>query len=372
MPHIYIIAGEASGDLHASNLIKALKTVGSDWKFSGFGGDKMAAEGVHITQHYREMAFMGFSQVIFNLRKILDNIKICKNDIETLRPDAVIFVDFPGFNLRIAPFAKLLGIKTIYYISPQIWAWKESRVVQIKQHIDLMLCILPFEKDFYKKHNYSVEYVGHPLLDALENYDFPAKENFIDTNQLQKTLVALLPGSRKQEIKALLPTMVQLASKHSDKLFAVACSPSQDLDFYKKIAGHIPDNVLWIKNTTYGILHHAQAAIVASGTATLETALIGTPQIVVYKGNWFNYFIARILIKVKYISLVNLIADKPLVTELIQGEYNVVSLHKELSKLLENKEHTDRLRLSYQHLRKQLGGAGASARAAQLIKNLLQ
>lgn len=371
MPRIYFIVGEASGDLHASNLVKALKSSGPHWEFKGFGGDKMAAEGVQISKHYRDMAFMGFSQVLLNLVKILGNIKTCKSEIQAFKPDAVVFVDFPGFNLRIAPFVKSLGIKTIYYISPQIWAWKESRVEQIKRDIDLMLCILPFEKAFYQKHNYTAEYVGHPLLDALQNHPFESREDIHSSGEKHEKWIALLPGSRKQEIKALLPDMMALARNKPNYLFLVACSPSQEIDFYHKVAGDIPTNVQWISGKTYSVVKNCDAAVVASGTATLETALIGTPQVVVYKGNFFNYLIARSLVKVKYISLVNLIADKKVVTELIQEDYNTQNLLEELDEIVDNEQVKNQQKDDYALLRESLGGNGASKRAAELIKNAL-
>jgi lipid-A-disaccharide synthase len=369
----YIIAGEASGDLHASNLMKQIKLKDPESDFRIWGGDLMKSQGGNLVKHYRELAFMGFAEVLTNLRTILKNLSFCKKDLLEYKPDVIIAVDYPGFNLRIADFAKKNGFKFFYYISPQIWAWKQGRVHMIKKNVDRMFVILPFEKEFYSKFNYPADYVGHPLLDAIE--DFKSKkldyENFRKKNNLSpKPIIALLPGSRKQEIKKMLGPMLKLVDAYKDYQFVIAGAPSIEQTFYEPF---IFDNkVNLIYNSTYELLGHSSAAIVTSGTATLETALFGVPQVVCYSGNKISYHIAKKLIKVKYISLVNLIMDEPLVKELIQDDFNIYNLKQELDKLLYDTDRKRYLFSKYTDLRKKLGDTGASERTATLMISYLQ
>ncbi|MCG3166570.1 MAG: Lipid-A-disaccharide synthase [Bacteroidia bacterium] len=358
----YLIAGEASGDLHASNLMKELKKLDSKAEFRCWGGDKMQAAGGTIVKHYRELAFMGFTEVLLNIRTIFANIALCKKDIVEWKPDTVIFVDYPGFNLRIAPFVKELGIKTVWYISPQVWAWKASRVKKLKASVDKMIVILPFEKEFYKKWNYEVEYVGHPLLDSLTPNPSPKERG-------TERLIALLPGSRKQEISVMLPIMLKVVEKFPACQFVIAGAPSVDESFYKQFT--FGKNVEIVINQTYSLLEKASAALVTSGTATLETALFGVPEIVCYKGSGISYQIAKWLIKVKYISLVNLIMDKEVVKELIQEEMNAINIENELKDILENKQRITEIKKNYTLLREKLGDGGASAKAAKSICKLV-
>jgi lipid-A-disaccharide synthase len=362
----YIIAGEASGDLHASNLMRELKKRDNSAEFRCWGGDLMTAQGAHLVKHYRDLAFMGFTEVVMNLRTILKNIEICKNDLLEHKPDVLILVDYPGFNLRIADFAKKNGIKVFYYISPQIWAWKQSRVHKIKKIVDRMFVILPFEKDFYGKFDYNVDFVGHPLLDAVAGQTLHTSDWKISTS---KPIIALLPGSRKQEISTMLPLFLSIKKHYPDHQFIIAGAPSQGKEFYQTF---IKDNdVMIVYNQTYQLLKHSEAALVTSGTATLETALFGVPEVVCYKGGAISYLIARQLIKVKYISLVNLIMDKEIVKELIQNELNEKNLKTELDKLLETSSRK-RLLDDYAILKGKLGGEGASAKAAELMLSYLQ
>jgi lipid-A-disaccharide synthase len=369
----YIIAGEASGDLHAANLIKHLKSKDPQAHFRFWGGNLMQAQGGELVKHYRELAFMGFAEVIMNLRTILKNLKFCKADILQYQPDVIIAVDYPGFNLRMADFAKKNNIRFFYYISPQIWAWKQGRVHQIKRTVDKMFVILPFEKDFYQKFEFPVDYVGHPLLDAIEDFNSRrlTYEDFRKKYNLNiKPIIALLPGSRKQEIKKMLGTMLKLVDAYPDYQFVIAGAPSIEPDFYEPFI--LNNKVNLIYNATYELLQHASAAVVTSGTATLETALFGVPEVVCYSGNKISYHIAKKLIKVKYISLVNLIMDEQVVKELIQDEFNIFNLKKELDKLLYDPEEKRRIFALYNTLRQKLGNAGASQRAAELMVNYLQ
>lgn len=359
----YIIAGEASGDLHASNLLKEIRKNDPRAEFRGFGGDLMQGEGTQLVRHYRDLAFMGFVEVVMHLRTILRNIDACKDDILQWKPDALILVDYPGFNLRIAPFAKENGIPVFYYISPQIWAWKQSRVHKIAASTDKIFCILPFEKDFYKGFGYDVEFVGHPLLDALSQ---PLKELSLKSDG--RKIIAILPGSRKQEIKTMLPEMLKSAKQFPDYRFVIAGAPSQHPEFYKEIIGAHEVEIVF--NETYPLLRSSYAAMVTSGTATLETALHGVPEVVCYKGSKISYYIARQLVKVKYISLVNLVMDEEIVHELIQDEMNPRSITEELHKLILPGTRNVMLE-KYDKLRQKLGGPGASARTAMLIKNFL-
>ncbi|GAA4282446.1 lipid-A-disaccharide synthase [Gaetbulibacter aestuarii] len=361
----YILAGEASGDLHGSNLMKALYEIDPKANIRFWGGDLMQAVGGTLVKHYKERAFMGFFEVINNLNKLLKLISFCKEDIKKTNPDVVIFIDNSGFNLRIAKWAKQSGFSTRYYISPQVWASRASRVKAIKRDIDEMYVILPFVKDFYKGYDYDVHFVGHPLLDAIANRKPLSPEAFKKTHKLSdKPIIALLPGSRKQEIKNMLSVMLSLVDDFKDYQFVIAGAPSQDYSFYE---GFIKKNrVTFVTNATYDLLSVSTAALVTSGTATLETALFKVPQVVCYKGSTISYQIAKRIITLKYISLVNLIMDKEVVTELIQGDFNKKRLKKELERILKP-DIREALFLDYYNLEKLLGGSGASKKTAQLI-----
>ncbi len=370
---LYIIAGEASGDLHAADLLKALKERIPVLNTRAWGGDLLKAEGAEIVKHYRDLAFMGFTEVLMNLRTILKNIGFCKKDIIQFRPDAIILVDYPGFNLRIAEFAKKSGIPVYYYISPQVWAWKESRVKKIREVVDKLFVILPFEKEFYKKFNYDVEYVGHPLPDVLnrKRIHFPDRNTFLTNTSLpEKPIIALLPGSRKQEISSMLPIMLSVQLDFPEYQFVVAAAPSLADSFYNEVTGEVKIPV--IKGLTYELLIHSHAALVTSGTATLETALLNIPQIVCYKGGTISYLIARALIKIKFISLVNLIMDKEVVKELIQNDLTTQHLKDELSKIVYGSKREQILN-DYASLQNKLKTGGAAKNTADLIcKDLLQ
>jgi len=368
----YIIAGEASGDLHGSNLMKALYLEDPNTDIRFWGGDLMEKAGGKLVKHYRELAFMGFAEVIANLNTILDNIKFCKKDIVQFNPDAIIFIDYPGFNMRIAKWAKLKGFQTHYYISPQIWAWKENRIKQIKRDVDHMYVILPFEKSFYEeKHDYKVEFVGHPLIDAIHNREKSNETDFRRKYDLDKRpIIALLPGSRKQEITKMLSVMLSVAEYFKDYQFVIAGAPGQEDEFYLQFLKN--SNVKFISNKTYDLLGFSYAALVTSGTATLETALFKVPEVVCYKGSWASYQIAKRIITLKYISLVNLIMDKPVVTELIQSDFNQKRIREELGKILEP-TYRSRLIAEYDLLEEKLGSIGASKKTAALIvKNVLE
>lgn len=362
----YIIAGEASGDLHAANLMKALMKKDPQADFRFWGGDLMQDVGGTMVKHYKELAFMGFIEVVMNLRTILKNITLCKKDITNYNPDVIIFVDYPGFNLRVAKWAKTEGYKTHYYISPQIWAWKEGRIKDIKRDVDAMYVILPFEKEFYEdKHNFPVHFVGHPLIDAIAQKQLINPSDFkAEFNLDNRPIIALLPGSRKQEISKMLEVMLSVTKDFKDYQFVIAGAPSQDAAFYSKFTKK--QNVNLVMNRTYDILSLATAALVTSGTATLETALFKVPEVVCYKGSTISYQIAKRVINLEYISLVNLIMDKPVVKELIQGDFNTKTLKKELSIILDETNRQN-LFLDYYDLEKKLGGAGASDKTAQLI-----
>ena len=364
----YIITGEASGDLHASNLMKVLSQKDRQSDFRFWGGDLMQDVGGTLVKHYRDLSFMGFIEVIANLRTILNNIKFCKKDLIQFKPDVLILVDYPGFNLRIAEFAKKQGIKVHYYISPQLWAWKENRIQKIKRDVDAMYVILPFEKDFYeKKHQFPVNFVGHPLLDVIANRKPISIKAFRKKYGLNdKPIIAILPGSRKQEIKQMLSVMLKVVDKFNDYQFVIAGAPSQDYEFYKPFIKK--RDVKYIANKTHDLLSVSYAALVTSGTATLETALFKVPEVVCYKGSVISYQIGKRLVNIKFISLVNLILDKESVTELIQHEFNEKRLTEELTKILDDK-HREQLFLDYYDLEKKLGGKGASERTANLILN---
>ena len=362
----YLIAGEASGDLHGANLMKALKLKDANATFRFWGGDLMKAVGGELVKHYRELAFMGFIEVLFNLTTILNNISLCKKDIDSFRPDAIIFIDYPGFNLRIAKWAKLNHYATHYYISPQIWAWKEGRIASIKRDVDAMYVILPFEKEFYEaKHNFPVHFVGHPLIDAIAQKELVNPVAFKKENGLDnRPVIALLPGSRKQEISKMLTVMLSVVDNFKEYQFVIAGAPSHDSQFYAPYIKR--QNVHLLLNKTYDLLSISTAALVTSGTATLETALFKVPQVVCYKGSRISYEIAKRIIKLKFISLVNLILDKESVTELIQTEFNKKRLQQELIKILEQ-DHRAKLFSDYYDLEQKLGGKGASVKTASLI-----
>ncbi|MFL9843075.1 lipid-A-disaccharide synthase [Flavobacterium rhizosphaerae] len=362
----YIIAGEASGDLHGSNLMKELFKNDPEANIRFWGGDLMQATGGTLVKHYRDLAFMGFAEVVANLKTIFNNIKFCKEDIAAFNPDAIIFIDYPGFNMRIARWAKQKGYKTYYYISPQIWAWKENRINAIKRDVDKMYIILPFEKDFYEvKHNFPVEFVGHPLIDAIHNREpIDAAAFKKEYNLDEKPVIALLPGSRKQEITKMLSVMLSVVDSFPGYQFVIAGAPSQEYSFYKPFLSN--DSVHFVSNKTYSLLSIAHAALVTSGTATLETALFKVPEVVCYKGGWISYQIAKRIITLKFISLVNLIMDREVVKELIQGELNTKNLKKELAKILDPEQRKNILK-DYDLLEEKLGGAGASSTTAKLI-----
>jgi lipid-A-disaccharide synthase len=372
----YIISGEASGDLHGSNLVKQLYTLDSSADIRCWGGDLMQQAGATLVKHYRELAFMGFAEVVKNLPTIFRNIRFCKQDILDYQPDVLVLIDYPGFNLRIAEWAKQKGFKVVYYISPQVWAWKENRVKKMKQCIDKMLCILPFEKDYYKnKWNWEVEYVGHPLVEVIEKKQSEVKSlKSADDPGLQtpdSRLIALLPGSRKQEISKKLPIMLEVAKDFPAYQFIVAQAPGLDNDFYTPfLSAH--ENVSAVRNDTYNLLLDAEAALVTSGTATLETALFGVPEVVCYKASNISYQIGKRLIRIKYISLVNLIMDKLVVKELIQDELTTANLVKELDALLFDKRRKEQLQKDYSALKELLSKGGhASAQAAKSIYSFI-
>lgn len=356
---LFIIAGEDSGDLHASNLIKSLHQTHPDLQVRGVGGDKMAEQQTSLIAHIKDINFMGFWEVIKNLGTIRKLFRTVKEDILNWKPDAVVLVDYPGFNLRMAKFIKGLELPVIFYISPQLWAWKKGRIKTIRKFVDRMMVILPFEKTFYGNEGVEVDFVGHPLLDVIaENEDSP----------ISKPIVALLPGSRQQEIKRMLPVMLSLPTKFPDYEFVVAGAPSQEASFYHELIGDAP--VSLVMDETYALLHKASYALVTSGTATLETGLHKVPQIVCYSGSPISYAIGKRLVQVKYISLVNLILDQPLVKELIQYEFNPDNLEKELATLMK-REETERVMEGYTKLRTKLGNVGASARAAEIVSKYL-
>jgi lipid-A-disaccharide synthase len=363
----YIIAGERSGDLHASNLIKSLKKEDPNAHIRCWGGELSQAAGGELVMHYEKLAFMGFLEVLTNLTTIRKALKFCEQDILAYKPDVVILVDYAGFNLRMAAFTKAHGIKTYYYISPKIWAWNQSRANKIKRLIDKMFVILPFEKEFYKKFDYEVDYVGNPVCDSVA--EFKPNPDFRKQNGLDdRPIIAVLPGSRKQEIEQMLHYMVSIVPGFGNYQFVVAAVPNLPKKYYEQFRRNI---VTVVYDQTYDLLSQAKAALVTSGTATLETAMFGVPQVVCYKGNFITYVIARSLIKVKYISLVNLIADKEVVKELIQDDFTPSNLMTELRGLLEDKSLIDKQLHEYQKLKNILGEAGASEKTAKLMVSYL-
>lgn len=369
---IYFIAGEASGDLHASNLMKALREEDARIDFRFWGGDLMAEIAGKPVKHFKELAFMGFIEVVMNLKSIFSNIRFCKEDILAYKPDAIVLVDYPGFNLRIAKWAKSQGIKVYYYISPKVWAWKQSRVHQIKANVDHLFAIFPFEEAFFKKFDYEVEYVGNPLMDAIESY----KNQEINTSEFRQQhqlgkqrIIAVLPGSRKQEVLVKLPIMLEALKKFPDFQILVAGAPSLPLSFYEPMLEN--QNVKILHGETYSILNVAEAALVTSGTATLETALFDVPEVVCYKGSPISYQIAKRLIKVRYISLVNLIMDREVVKELIQDDCNPRAISSELEQLIEGGSKREKMLADFKSMQKILGGGGASKKVAQsLLKTI--
>ncbi len=364
----YIIAGEASGDLHGSNLIRGIRGRDPNAEIRCWGGDRMEQAGGTLVRHYRELSFMGFLEVLRHLPAIFRNIAFCKKDIAQFEPDALIFIDFSGFNLRIARWAKENGFRTHYYISPQVWASREGRVKKIRRDIDHIYTILPFEKAFYEeKHGIPVHFVGHPLIDAMEGLPDPDPAAFRTRNGLDagRPILALLPGSRKQEIEKILPVMMAVVPGFPEYQCVIAGAPSLDTEQYEP---YLNAGVTLIRDQTYPLLQHAHAALVTSGTATLETALLGVPQVVCYKGGWVSYQIARRLIRLEYISLVNLIMGREVVPELIQGDLKPRKLAAALRDILAGPGRENQLQ-SYRQLREKLGGPGASAQAAELIVN---
>ncbi|HWD90382.1 MAG TPA: lipid-A-disaccharide synthase [Mucilaginibacter sp.] len=360
----YLVAGEASGDLHGANLMKTLKQKDPQAEFRFFGGDKMFAEGGELVKHYADMAYMGFIEVVANIRTISRNLKSCKEDIVAWRPDVLVLIDFPGFNLRIAEAAKKADIMVCYYISPKVWAWNQKRVLKIKRIVDHLFCILPFEVDFYKSWGMEVDYVGNPLLDAVSA--FRPDANFRNKHGLgDDKIIALLPGSRKQEISRILPDMVASAKNFPGYRFVVAGAPSFQAAYYGE---YLKDSGISIVfDSTYDLLNNAWAAVVASGTAVLETALFNVPQVAVYKSSPISITIARLVIKVKFITLVNLIMDKMVVKELIQQDCNPQKISDELKLVIENQGSRQQMLTDYRILHEKMGKSGASARTAELI-----
>lgn len=359
---LYIIAGEASGDLHGSNLIKSLHAHQPSLEIRAWGGDLMEQAGAAIVKHYRDLAFMGFYEVLLNIRTILGNIRFCKTDISDFQPDALILIDYPGFNLRIAEWASKQNIPVLYYIAPQVWAWKESRIHKMRKHIRHLFVVLPFEKEYFEKRNMPVTFVGHPLLDEIASVR-ASQEDFKSNHSLSnKPLIALLPGSRKQEIKTMLPIMLEVTQRFPDYQFVIAGAPSQSEAFYQTVTGG--KNVPILFGKTSEILRHADAGLITSGTATLEAGIYEVPQVVCYKGSAISYAIAKRLVKIKFISLVNLILNRAAVTELIQHDLTPDKIENELRDILKNESRRSQIKLDYRELHSSLGGKGASDRTA--------
>ena len=365
----YIIAGEASGDLHGSNLIHALKEVDSKAEFRVWGGDKMEAASGNLIMHYRKHAFMGLFPVLWNLRTIRKNFNLVEKDLHNYKPDALILIDYSGFNLRVAKKVKNPGLKIYYYISPQVWAWRKSRVHVIKSVVDKLFSILPFEKEFYKQFDFDVEYVGHPLLDAIRIFNSgkqQPKKEFYNLHKLSgKPIIALLPGSRNQEIKVQLPIMAIMSTKFREYEFVIAAAPSIKEEMYEPYLRKYQLKI--VRNQTYELLKFSEAALVTSGTATLEAALFKVPQVVCYKAGAVSYFIVKNLVNVPYISIVNLIMDDSVIKELIQNEMNPENIENELNLLLNEQSYRNNMIHKYEEFEKKLGGAGASMRAAKGI-----
>lgn len=362
----YIIAGEASGDLHGSRLIKALRKQDESAEIRAWGGDKMEEAGATLVKHYRDLAFMGFVEVVRHLGTIMRNFDLCRKDISAFKPDVLVLIDYPGFNLRIAKWAYEQKLKVVYYISPQVWAWKEGRIKAIRKYVDKMLVILPFEQEFYKKWNFEVSYVGHPLLEAIDE-ELEGESVSLNT---EKPIVALLPGSRAQEIRKKLPLMLDVAKDFPDYQFVVAGAPAQSDALYEEMIGDA--QVMLLRNDTYNLLRQAHAAIVTSGTATLETALFALPEVVVYKGNPVSFWLAKKLVKVPFVSLVNLIMGREIVKELLQTDFNRKALSEELNRLLLDFKYREEMKSQFSRLRERLGKGNASALAAEEILSVLK
>jgi lipid-A-disaccharide synthase len=362
----YIIAGEASGDLHASKLMNGIKARDTKAEFRCWGGASMEAAGGTIVKHYRELAFMGFQEVILNIRTIYRNIRMCEEDISSWNPDAVILVDYPGFNMRIAKFAKAQGYKVFYYISPQVWAWKKHRVHKLHRITDLAFVVMPFEKDFHAKYGYHVEFTGHPMPDSMDLDEKIDEQAFRKTHQLgEKPIIALIPGSRKQELQRILPVMLKITERFINYQFVIAAVPTLSEKFYSKLVKNYPVKIVFGK--TYDLLRVSRAAAVKSGTVTLETAMLGVPQVVCYRFSFLSALIAWMVVHVKYISLVNLILDRKAVAELIQYKFTADTLSRELAPLLPDGEVRSRMLMDYKELLSLVGPPGASDRAAALI-----
>jgi len=366
----YVIAGEASGDLHASLIIRELNKLDGDARFRAWGGDRMQAEGAEIVKHYRDLAFMGFLEVALNLRTILGNIRFCKKDILKYKPDVLICVDYPGFNMRIARFAHKLGIKVIYYIAPQVWAWRQSRVHKIHKVVDKAFVVLPFEKGFHARFGYHVEFTGHPLTDTIEESDASQSEYFRKNNNLaDKPIIALIPGSRRQEIQRVLPVMLSVVDDFPGYQFIIGGVSTIPASYYDRFVGRKSIPVVY--KQTYDLLRNADAALVTSGTATLETAMFGIPQVVCYRMSFISAIFAWMVIRVRFISLVNLILDKEAVRELIQYRCNRKTVSEELGKILNDATYRQGMIDDYKNLRSGMGQHGASSRAAQIIWQFL-
>ncbi len=359
----FIIAGEASGDLHGANLMKAIKQQDADAIFQYWGGDRMQQEAAGLLVHYKDVTIMGFVEVVLNIRKILGNIRLCKKQITAFQPDVVIMIDYPGFNLRIAEFCKKLHIRTVYYIAPKVWAWKENRAKKLEQFVDDLLLIFPFEVNYFKKWKVNAHYVGNPLLDEISHYPFDT--NFRKNNQLdERPIIALLPGSRKQEVKKMLPVMIEATAIYKNHQLVIAGAPGLDPSFYEP---WLNSRLGIVFGKTYDLLANSETAIVCSGTATLETALLHVPQVCGYAGNPISYAIAKRLVKLKYISLVNLCMDAPYITELIQYDMTAENLRKEMELIMPGGSKREQMLTDYASLQKLLGGKGASERAAKII-----
>ena len=358
---LYIVTGEPSGDLHAANLVHELKLYTSILKIRAWGGDRLIAEGIELAKHIKDTAFMGLWDVLKNLRTIKSNLDFCKQDILDFKPDAIILVDYPGFNLKIAQFVKQESIKVFYYIPPKLWAWNKGRISKIRKHVDELLVIFPFEVEFYKKNGIKVTYVGNPLLDEIK------KGNFKLTYQAKKPIIALLPGSRKQEIDRILPQMLKVVNGFPTYQFIIAGTNSFSKEYYQSFIK--TQNVGLVFDETYGLLFNATAALVTSGTATLETALFNVPQVVCYKTNWITYILAKNLIRIKYLSLVNILMDKLVINELIQSDLHQQNLLQELELVLCKNEN---IILAYKKLKELLNKEGASKNAAEFIADSLR
>ena len=366
-----LIAGEASGDLHAANLMRAIRECDPQAEFRFWGGDAMQQVGGTLVRHYREMAYMGFVQVALHLRQVLKNITLCKNDLAAYRPDVLILVDYPGFNLKIARYAKeQLHLPVHYYISPKIWAWKEYRIKDIKRYVDKMYSILPFEIPFYQKHHYQIDYVGNPTVDEMAVRPFADEkfDSFISENNLEnKPIIALLAGSRKAEITANLPTMIDAASSFTDYQLVIAGAPGMSPDFYHTFISGKRVSIVFEK--TYRLLQQSSAALVTSGTATLETAILKIPQVVCYKmgGGKIAYNLFKHILKVKFVSLVNLIADQEIVKELLVHLFTTENVKNELDKILNDPDKRKQMLQGYAEVAERLGNPGAPQNAAKKI-----